>query len=615
MSKIGSRLIVGGIPKVADATGRLALSAQDGDTCVQLDTDELYLYTGSAWIVVGGLTPSMVSDTATIDLAVTSGILTAAVIPGGVDHDQLLNFDANEHFTQAAISIPASQISDFDTEVSNNTDVAANTSARVTNGDSHDHSGGDGAQIDHTTLSNIGTNTHTQIDTHISDTTVHYTQVSISIPASQVSDFDTEVSNNTDVAANTSHRTSNGSDHSYLDQAVTQTSSPTFSAISTDTITEKTTDHGVDVETVTLKDGNVTIPGDLEVNGTTVTINTATLEVEDANITVNLNGNQLSADDTAGITVEMSDATDCTILYDKDTTSKFKCGESGSEIEIATISASQTLTNKTIDADNNSISNLEVDNLKAGVLDTDLSSVSGSDDTVPSAKATKAALDLKQADVITTRGDIVRGSSTGVAERLAIGTSGQVLTSDGTDVSWSTPFSSSSLIGEIKAYAATSAPTNHLICNGQTIGKVGSGADNESADYESLFDLLKASWGNVGTESFSGGDTVLLPDLRGMFLRGTGSHGSLTMANGSPFAGPSVGSSENDQMQGHKHDVFATNINLANIGTNRPIVSSSTSNSNQTSGTPITDGTNGSPRAGDETRPVNYGVNYIICYQ
>jgi len=44
-----------------------------------------------------------------------------------IDHDALTNFAANEHFTQAAISIPASQISDFDTEVSNNTDVAANT--------------------------------------------------------------------------------------------------------------------------------------------------------------------------------------------------------------------------------------------------------------------------------------------------------------------------------------------------------------------------------------------------------------------------------------------------------------------------------------------------------
>lgn len=52
-----------------------------------------------------------------------------------------------------------------------------------------------------------------------------------------------------------------------------------------------------------------------------------------------------------------------------------------------------TLENKTIDADNNTIANLEVDNLKAGVLDTDLSSVSASDDTLASAKAIKAAID------------------------------------------------------------------------------------------------------------------------------------------------------------------------------------------------------------------------------
>ena len=60
---------------------------------------------------------------------------------------------------------------------------------------------------------------------------------------------------------------------------------------------------------------------------------------------------------------------------------------------VATLTGSQTLTNKAIDADNNTVSNLEVDNLKSGVLDTDLSSVAGTDTTLASAKAIKAYVD------------------------------------------------------------------------------------------------------------------------------------------------------------------------------------------------------------------------------
>lgn len=57
--------------------------------------------------------------------------------------------------------------------------------------------------------------------------------------------------------------------------------------------------------------------------------------------------------------------------------------------EIATIAQTQTLTNKTIDADNNTISELELDNLKSGVLNTDAGLSGASDTQVPSALAAK----------------------------------------------------------------------------------------------------------------------------------------------------------------------------------------------------------------------------------
>ena len=62
---------------------------------------------------------------------------------------------------------------------------------------------------------------------------------------------------------------------------------------------------------------------------------------------------------------------------------------------VATLTGSQTLTNKTIDVDNNTVSNIEVDNLKSGVLDTDLTSVAGTDTTLASAKAIKTYVDAQ----------------------------------------------------------------------------------------------------------------------------------------------------------------------------------------------------------------------------
>ena len=103
-------------------------------------------------------------------------------------------------------------------------------------------------------------------------------------------------------------------------------------------------------------DNDVIITGDLTVNGTTTTINTTNLDVTDQNITINDNGNDASAEG-AGLTVERT-GTDGSIVYEDALASKWKAGALGSEIEIVNVSSAQTLTTKTIDADNNTISNI-----------------------------------------------------------------------------------------------------------------------------------------------------------------------------------------------------------------------------------------------------------------
>ena len=69
--------------------------------------------------------------------------------------------------------------------------------------------------------------------------------------------------------------------------------------------------------------------------------------------------------------------------------------------DLVKLSATQTLTNKTIDADDNTISNLETDNFKSGVIQTSVrATATASDTALASEKAVRTELDTKQ-DTIT----------------------------------------------------------------------------------------------------------------------------------------------------------------------------------------------------------------------
>ena len=72
---------------------------------------------------------------------------------------------------------------------------------------------------------------------------------------------------------------------------------------------------------------------------------------------------------------------------------KLKVRLDSSDRPVVTEDQAQTVTNKSIAADNNPISNLVVNNLKAGVLNTDTALTGASDDQIPSALAVKTLIE------------------------------------------------------------------------------------------------------------------------------------------------------------------------------------------------------------------------------
>ncbi len=168
-------------------------------------------------------------------------------------------------------------------------------------------------------------------------------------------------------------------------------------------------------------------------------------------------------------------------------------------------------------------------------------------------------------------------------------------------------YTNSLFSGMIVAFAAATAPDGFLDCDGTAVSRT---------TYATLFSRIGTTWG-VG----DGSTTFNLPDLRGMFLRGSGTHGTLNMADGNDFAGPAVGASENDSFQQHHHEIkqktsgLFTNPDTFNDGggASRNRVNSNASEQSESyQAKDNVEGTQGTARHGDETRPVNYGVNYII---
>lgn len=219
--------------------------------------------------------------------------------------------------------------------------------------------------------------------------------------------------------------------------------SANVTATNLNTLTAGTTSDASARHTHNTLTGDVAITGSLTVNGGTTTVNSAVLNVVDANITVNKGGSETSARNVAGILI---DGANVDILYDNTATSKFKLGPIGAEKEIATINDLQILTNKTLtspkinDTFTTNSTSTQLNTLTAGT-GSDASSLhyhsasSGKADTLLFSSGYRIATEANTANTIVARdisgnfsaGTItasLNGNSSGLSSTLVIGSGG-----------------------------------------------------------------------------------------------------------------------------------------------------------------------------------------------
>ena len=158
-------------------------------------------------------------------------------------------------------------------------------------------------------------------------------------------------------------------------------------------------------------------------------------------------------------------------------------------------------------------------------------------------------------------------------------------------------------VGEIIATGSNTPPTGFLYCDGSAVSRTA---------YADLFRAISTTYG-VG----DGSTTFNLPDLRGVFLRGSGSQ----TISGTTYTG-TLGTKQRDQMQGHHHQLYGGASATSTFG-GSTVAAGGSFESLQLGGgaardnrgkDPITDAVNGTPRTGAETQPANVGVAYHIRY-
>ena len=147
--------------------------------------------------------------------------------------------------------------------------------------------------------------------------------------------------------------------------------------------------------------------------------------------------------------------------------------------------------------------------------------------------------------------------------------------------------SSSTPTGAIIAYFGSSPPAGWLMCDG---------SEYNTTEFVSLYNLLNSSY---------------TPDLRGTFLRGSGTNSTYKNAYGSYITGQDVGSYAEDNIGTHNHSYnYFEAYNGATLAVD--LKSGSYKVVENVSNEKFTGNTDDNTSASNETYPPNFAINYII---
>lgn len=134
--------------------------------------------------------------------------------------------------------------------------------------------------------------------------------------------------------------------------------------------------------------------------------------------------------------------------------------------------------------------------------------------------------------------------------------------------------------GLVLPFAGGTAPDGWLLCHGQAVSRT---------EYPALFAAIGTTYG-----AGDGSTTFNVPDARGEFIRGLD-------AGRGVDAGRQLGSAQADQFRSHTHEFLRTDTSTAG----QAAVKSGGGEGTSTYQTTET-------RGGNETRPRNIALNYLI---